>query len=68
MAVIFKGEGDTMVRVKVVVLLFLAGAVVGFGGLADEPNGFSGTVGAEAVFLYLFYSIALRSTGTILSF
>ena len=43
-----------MVRVKVVLLLFLAVAVVGFGGLADESNGLSGTVGAEATFLPAF--------------
>ena len=54
MAVIFKGEGDTMSRVRVVLLLFLAGAVVGFSSLADEPNGFSGTVGIEAAFLLGF--------------
>ncbi len=45
-----------MVRVRVVLLLFLAGVVVGFGGLADESNGFSGTVGAEATFLPAFSS------------
>ena len=43
-----------MARVKVVLLLFLAGAVVGFGGLADEPDGFSGTVGIEAAFVLGF--------------
>jgi hypothetical protein len=51
MAIIFKGEGDTMVRVKVVLLLFLAGVVSGFCGLAAESDGLSGTIGAEAAFL-----------------
>jgi hypothetical protein len=51
MAIIFKGEGDTMVRVKVVLLLFLVGAVSGFCGLAAESDGLSGTIGAEAAFL-----------------
>ena len=51
MTVIFKGEGDVMVRAKVVLLLLLAGAVSGFCGLAAESNGLSGTVGAEAAFL-----------------
>lgn len=51
MAVIFKGEGDTMVRVRVFLLLLLAVTAVGVGGLAAESNGFSGTIGAEAVFL-----------------
>lgn len=51
MAVIFKGEGDMMVRVKVVLLLLLAGVVSGFCGLAAESDGLSGTIGAEAAFL-----------------
>jgi len=51
MVVIFKGEGDTMVRVKVVLLLLLWGVAAGFGGSAAESDGLSGTIGAEAMFL-----------------
>jgi hypothetical protein len=40
-----------MVRVKVVLVLFLAAAAFGFSGLADASNGLSGTFGAEAMFL-----------------
>jgi hypothetical protein len=58
MAIIFKGEGDSMVRVKVVLLLFLAGAISGFCGLAAESNGLSGTIGAEATFLPEFSTYA----------
>ena len=40
-----------MVQVKVVLLLSLAVVAGGFGGLAAETGGLSGTVGAEAAFL-----------------
>lgn len=43
-----------MVRVKVVLVLLLAAAAFGSSGLADESNGLSGTVGAEAAFLPAF--------------